>query len=231
MVSLDAAIIARLKTGGETFEIYVDPDLALEYKKGKDVALGELLAVQEVFKDAGTGKKASEESMKKTLGTTDLKDAVDKIIHKGEIHLTVEQRKTMTEDRRKQVVTIIARNSTNPQTKAPNPPARIEAAMTQARVQIDPFKSANEQLDAVVKEIRPILPLKFETLSVAVKIPAAYAGNSYRVLREFGEVRKEEWDKGDLLSMLDIPAGLQDEFYSKLNSLTHGEVKIKIMNR
>ena len=229
MVSLDKAIIARLKTGGETFEIYVDPDLALEYKKGKDAGLGELLAVQEVFRDAGTGKKASEESMEKALGTTDLKEAVDKIIHKGEIHLTVEQRKAMTEERRKQVVAIIARNSINPQTKTPNPPARIEAAMAEARVLVDPFKSAKEQVEAVVKEIRPILPIKFETLSVAVKIPAAYAGNSYRILREFGEVRREEWDRGDLLSLLDIPAGLQDEFYSRMNSLTHGEVKIKIM--
>ena len=229
MVSLDKAIIARLKTGGETFELYVDPNLAVEYKKGASVPLGERLAVQEVFKDASAGKKAAEENMKKVLGTSDLAEVVDKIIHKGEIHLTSEQRKAMVEERRRQIVSLISRNSINPQTKAPNPPARIEAAMEEARVMVDPFKSANEQLDAVVKELRPILPIKFETISVAVKIPATYSSGAYRILREFGEVRKEEWDRGDLLSMLEIPAGVQDEFYSKLNSLTHGEVKIKVM--
>jgi len=64
-----------------------------------------------------------------------------------------------------------------------------------------------------------------------VKIPATYAGNTYRVLREYGEVKKEEWDRGDLMSLIEIPAGVQDEFYSKLNSLTHGEVKIKLMEK
>lgn len=229
MVSLDKAIIARLKTGGETFEIYVDPHHALEYRKGVKTPLSDLLAVQEVFRDASAGKKASEESMKKVLGTSDLAEVVDRILTKGEIHLTSEQRKTMVEEKKKQIISIIARNSINPQTKTPNPPARIEAAMEEARVSIDPFKSAKEQVEYVVKQIRPILPLKFETLNVAVKIPAAYAGGCYRMLREYGEVKKEEWDKGDMLALIEIPAGLQDEFYSRLNSLTHGEVKIKIM--
>jgi len=191
MVSLDKAIIARLKTGGETFEIYVDPDLAIEYKKGTNVLLEDLLAVQEVFKDASTGKKASAESMVKAFGTSDLPTVVDRIIHKGEIHLTAEQRKKMIDEKRRQIITYISRNSINPQTKAPNPPARIEAAMEEARVQVDPFKSAKEQVETVVKEIRPILPIKFDTVQMAVKIPAAYANNSYRILREYGEVKKE----------------------------------------
>ena len=44
-------------------------------------------------------------------------------------------------------------------------------------------------------------------------------------------MKKEEWDRGDLMSLIEIPAGVQDEFYSKLNSLTHGEVKIKLMEK
>lgn len=229
MVSLDKAVIARLKTGGETFEIYVDPYLALDYRKGTKAPLNELLAVQEVFKDAGAGKKASEEVMEKVFETTEIGGIADRIITRGEIHLTAEQRKSMTEEKRKQIISLISRNSINPQTKAPNPPARIEAALTEARVTVDPFKSAKEQVDSAVKAIRPILPIKFETLQMVVKIPATYTGNSYKTLREYGEVKKEEWDKGDLISLMEIPAGLQDEFYSRLNSLTHGEVKIKIM--
>ncbi|MBN2251916.1 MAG: ribosome assembly factor SBDS, partial [Candidatus Altiarchaeota archaeon] len=187
------------------------------------------LAVQEVFKDAGAGKKASEEVMEKVFETTEIGGIADRIITRGEIHLTAEQRKSMTEEKRKQIISLISRNSINPQTKAPNPPARIEAALTEARVTVDPFKSAKEQVDSAVKAIRPILPIKFETLQMVVKIPATYTGNSYKTLREYGEVKKEEWDKGDLISLMEIPAGLQDEFYSRLNSLTHGEVKIKIM--
>jgi len=230
MVSLDKAVVARLKVGGETFEILVDPYLAVEYKKGTKASLEQLLGAEEVFRDASAGKKAAEEVMKKALGTIDLAEAVDKILTKGEIQLTTEQRKEMLEEKRKQVIALISRNSINPQTNAPNPPARIESAMEEARVDIDPFKGAQEQVDHVVKLIRPILPIRFETLNMAVKIPATYAGNAHRVIKEFGTVKKEEWSSaGDLLTMLEMPAGLQDEFYNKMNSLTHGEVKIKII--
>jgi ribosome maturation protein SDO1 len=232
MVSVDKAVIARLKTGGETFEILVDSDLALEYKKGKIVSLHELLASEEVFKDVKAGKKASEETLKKILGTSDLREAVDKIIHQGEIQLTTEQRRVMHEEKRKQIVTLIARNSINPQTGAPNPPARIEAALEEARFQVDMSRGAEEQVDAAVKAIRPLLPIRFETLNIAIKIPAIYTGNAYRVVRELGNLKKEEWDSsGDLLCMIEIPAGIQDEIYNKINSLTHGEAKVKVIKQ
>lgn len=229
MVSLDKAVIVRLKTHGENFEIFVDPDLALDYKEGKTVGIDELLAVGDIFKDAKAGKKASEDIMNKILGTTDLNEVVDRIIKKGELHLTIEQRRGMTEEKRKKIISIIARNAINPQTKTPHPPARIEMAIEEAKITIDPFRSAKKQVDSVVKKIRPILPIRFEILEIAVKIPANYAGNSHMVLREFGEIKKEEWNKGDLLCLLEIPAGIQDEFYGRLNSLTHGEVEIKVI--
>lgn len=229
MVSLDSAVIARLKTHGEVFEILIDPDLSLEYKEGKDVDLNELLAINTIFKDAKAGEKASEQSMNKVFGTTEFGSIVDKILKRGEVHLTTEQKKGIMEDKKKQIIAIIARNAVNPQTNTPHPPARIEKAMEEAKINISMTKRAEEQIDSVLKAIRPIIPIKFATLNIAVKIPAQYAGSCYKILREFGRVKKEEWDKGDLLCLLETPAGLQDEFYNRLNNLTHGEVKIKIL--
>ncbi|MEA3255210.1 MAG: ribosome assembly factor SBDS, partial [Candidatus Altiarchaeota archaeon] len=160
MVSLDKAVIARLKTHGVDFEIFVDPDLALDYKEGGEVNIKELLAVEDIFKDAKAGERASEEVMDKVLGTTDLHEVVDKIIKKGELHLTVEQRKRMIEETRKQVISLIARNAINPQTNTPHPPARIDKAVNEAKIHIDPVKSAKRQVESVVKRLRPILPIK-----------------------------------------------------------------------
>lgn len=229
MVSLDNAVIVRLKTHGENFEIFVDPDLALRYKSGEKIDINQILAAEGIFKDAKAGDKASEESMKKIFGSNEIYNVADRILKKGELHLTVEQRRHLMKERKRQIISIIARNSINPQTKTPHPPSRIEKAIDEARVGIDMSKSAKEQVDNVVKAIRHILPIKFETLDMAVKIPAHYYGNCYKSLREFGDVKKEEWENGDLICLLKIPGGLQDEFYSKLNSLTHGEVKIKIL--
>jgi len=229
MVSLDNAVIARLKTHGEVFEILVDPDLSLEYKEGKDVDLNELLAINTIFRDAKAGERASEQSMNMLFGTTELESIVDKILKKGEIHLTTKQKKRIIENKKKQIITIIARNAINPQTNTPHPPARIERAMEEAKVNISMTKSAEEQVDSVLKAIRPIIPIKFATLNIAVKIPAQYTGGCYGILGEFGKIKKEEWNNGDLLCLLETPAGLRDELYNRLNNLTHGEVKIKVL--
>ena len=60
MVNVDEAVIARLESYGERFEILVDAELAADYKRGEDIAIEDVLAVEEVFKDAHKADKASE---------------------------------------------------------------------------------------------------------------------------------------------------------------------------
>ena len=230
MVSVDKAIIARLKTSGETFEIMVDADKALAYKGGADIDIkDDVLAIDAVFKDASKGDRASEELMNKLFGTTDVYEVADKIIKKGDIQLTTEQKRRMLDERKKRIVNIISRNAINPQTNSPHPPQRIEDAMDEARVHVSLAKSAEEQVESVIKLLRPLLPIKFEKRRVAVKIPAGYSSKVQQVLREFGRVEKEEWAGNYQYCVLEIPAGVQDDFYNKLNNLTHGEVEIKIL--
>ena len=229
MIPLDKATVVRLKTHGENFEILVDPDLALEYKEGKEMDVSELLAANSIFKDAGAADKASDEAMLKVFGSTDLNDAVSKILKKGELHLTTEQKRRIFEERKKQIVNLIARNAVNPQTKMPHPPERIEKAMDEAKFSVDIQKSAKEQVDHAVKAIRPILPIRFENVQIALKIPANHSGKLYVILHEFGEVKKDTWVGNSQYCLIEMPAGLQDDFCNKVNNLTHGEVDIKIL--
>ncbi|ODS37646.1 rRNA metabolism protein [Candidatus Altiarchaeales archaeon WOR_SM1_SCG] len=229
MVSLDDAIVVKLKTHGENFEILVDPDLALEYKEGKEKSIDEILAVGKIFKDASAADSASDESMLKVFETTDVIEVAGKILKKGELHLTTEQRKQMLEERKKQIVNIIARNAINPQTKTPHPPDRIANAMDEAKVSIDIQKSAKEQVERVVKALRPLIPIKFDNVQIAVKIPAEHSGKLYATLHEFGEVKKDGWQGNFQFCLVEMPAGLQDDFCNKVNNLTRGEAEIKIL--
>ncbi|OYT53735.1 MAG: ribosome assembly factor SBDS [Candidatus Altiarchaeales archaeon ex4484_2] len=232
MVNVEDAVIARLKTHGETFEILVDPQLSLELKRGEKVDFSELLAIDQIFKNSKTGERTSEQLINEIFGTNDVKEIAERIIKKGDVHLTSEQRKDILEEKRRGIVSLIARRSINPQTRTPHPPSRIDKAMNEAKVQIDMNKPVGEQVERVLKAIKPIIPIRFESIDLAIKIPAQYATNSYGALKEFGETKKEEWDKdGNLLSLVNIPAGLQDEFYGKINSLTHGEGEVKILKR
>jgi ribosome maturation protein SDO1 len=229
---LEDAVIARLDTHGERYEVLVDPDLALDFKHGKPIDLSLLMAVEAIFKDAKKGDKASEERMEEVFGTSEALEVAKIIIKKGKIQLTTEQRRKMQENRRKQVISIIVRNAINPQTGTPHPPQRIEKAIEEAKIRIDIFKSAEEQIPAILKELRPIIPIRFEERRVAVKIPGQYTGKAFAVVKGFGEIKKDEWQKdGSWIFLMDLPAGVVDEFFRELNSLTKGEVETKIIEK
>lgn len=230
MVSVEEAVIARLYVQGERYEVLVDPVLALDFKRGSDVEMSKLLAVETIFKDAKKGDKASEERMKSIFGLSDPIEIAKKIIKKGEIQLTTEQRRAMFEDKRKRIVNIIARNAINPQTNSPHPPARIQKAMEEAKVNIDIFKTPEEQVPAVLKALKPLIPIRFEEKRVAVKVPPKYAAKAFSVVKPYGEIKKEEWQEdGSWIFVIDLPAGTVDEFFKDMNTLTKGEVETKIL--
>lgn len=230
MVTLEDAVIARLEYYGEHFEILVDPDLAADFKMGKEIELEKILAVEEIFKDARKGDKSSEEAMMKAFNTIDHLEAAATIIKKGQVQLTAQQRKEMQEEKRKKIVATITREAINPQTKLPHPARRIEIAMEEAKIHVDPFKSVDEQVKTVLKAIRTLIPIRFEKVQMAIKIPGDFTGKVYNVIPEFGTTKREEWQQdGSWIAVVEIPGGMQDNFYEKLNELTHGQVETKLL--
>lgn len=230
MVRLEDAVPARLKTHGTTFEVLVEPDLALALKRGDSINLEAILAVEDVFENASRGDRSPEEDLIKAFGTTDTLAIAEVIIKKGEISLTAEQRKKFLENKRRQVVEVIARNAINPQTKTPHPPARIDQAMTEARVHIDPTKSTDDLVKIAMKAIRPLIPIRFEEVEVAVKVPAAYAPKAYGEIAAFGKLNREAWqNNGSWIGVVQIPAGMQTDFYALINRLTKGEAETKLL--
>jgi len=232
MISVEKAVIARLIKSGEKFEILINPEKALELKMGKDISLDDLLASEEVYEDAKKGFRASNENINKAFGTTDLNTIVKTIIKEGEVQLTTDQRREMLEEKTKAIANIISKRSVNPQTNLPHPSDRILRAMEQAKVRINLEKRVEEQIDNVLKAIQNILPIKIERIQIAIKIPPSFAGKGVNIIRSFGTLLKEEWTSdGSLITLIEIPAGIQQEVYDRLNNLTHGQVEVKIIKR
>jgi ribosome maturation protein SDO1 len=133
------------------------------------------------------------------------------------------------EEKRKQIIAIIAKNSIDPRTNAPNPPLRVENAMREAKVPIDPFKSATEQIDDVVKKLSVVMPLKFTTAKISVVVPAEYASRCFGILKQYG-LKSEQWlSDGSLQATLEFPAGMQSEFFDRINKATQGRVETKLI--
>src|SRR4030042_2746814 len=176
MVDLDEAIVARYESHGESFEVLIDPKVVQKMKDGREVDLLEHMAIDTIFKNAKKGPRAPEDKIKDIFGTTDPMEVAKQIILKGEVQLTTEQRKIMQENKRKRIVEYIARNAMNPQTGAPHPPTRIETAMEEARLHIDPFKSVEAQVPAVMDAIRPLIPIRFDKVRIAIKLSGGKMG-------------------------------------------------------
>ena len=229
MVSLDKAIVIRYEKGGERFEILVDPDLAFQLRQGKDVDMDELLAAPEIFRDARKGDRASSEELHRAFGTTDVYEIAKIIVKKGNFHPTTEQRRRMLEEKKKAIAALIAKRAINPQTKAPHPVDRILRAMEEARVSIDIFKPAEEQVQVVVDKIKRIIPIKLETRKIEAIIPAQYVGKAYGKVASFKIVRERYLNDGSWDVVIEIPAGITDEVLKTLNDITKGNVKTRLV--
>src|SRR5713226_10257569 len=184
---------ARLAKGQDKFEILVKPQQALDYKLGKQVDIGQLLMIEEVYSDSSKGTRASSDKLEKHFGTTDPLKVAEEIMKSGELQLTTEQRHQLIDEKRRQIVSIIIRNAIDPRTGAPHPPLRIEQAMEQIRISIDPYKSAEEQAKQVIEDLRPVLPIKMEQMRIAVKVFPELAARAYNAFKGFGTVTREEW--------------------------------------
>jgi ribosome maturation protein SDO1 len=231
MVSLDEAVVAKLVHEGLRFEVLVDPFVAQRIKNGEAAELERALAAEEVFKDSKKGDRASDENVKKVFKTNDIIEVARRIIVEGEIQLTTDQRRKMVEEKRKQIVSYIARNAINPLMKAPHPPQRIENAMNEARIHVDPFKPVEAQVKDVLDAIRPLIPIRIEKATIAVKLSGENYGKVYRDITDFGTIKKEEWTGGgDWIGLVEIPAGMQGDFLDRLNNKTHGEVQAKLVD-
>jgi len=230
MVNIDEAIIARLESHGEKFEILVDPDLAADFKnpEKENIAIEDVLAVEDIFKDSKKGDKSSDEAMMKVFNSTDILEVATEIINKGHIQLTAQQKRDMQEEKRLMVINKIARESINPQNGLPHPVTRIENAMEEAKVKIDPFKSVDEQVQTVLKAIKVKIPIRFEHVKVAVRLPGSVAGNAFSIIAKFGKVLNEEWQQdGSWIAVVEIPGGLQDNFNLKMGEISGGEAETK----
>jgi ribosome maturation protein SDO1 len=220
--------IVRLTVEGDKFELLVKPDPALEYKLGKRTDISSVLVSDEIYSDANKASRASSEKMIKHFRTTDSIEVAKQILARGDLNLTTDQRRKMVEEKRKQIVQIINKSFVDPKTHLPHPIVRIEAALEEARVSIDPFKKSEDQAKVVVDSLRKILPLRSETVRLTVTVPPQFAAQSYSILKSTGDFKGEEWQSdGSLRAIVEMNAGMKGQFLDRLGSVTKGSAQVK----
>jgi ribosome maturation protein SDO1 len=232
MIPLEEAVTARLESHGERFEVLVDPDAALAIKRDEfEGELEDVIAAEDVFENASRGDRPAENALEEVFGTTDPLEIIPEVIEDGEIQITAEQRREMQEQKHKNLVNRITRNAVNPQMdNAPHPPERIESALEETDFRVDPMEPVETQVDEALDALRPVIPIRFDEVTVAVQVPADYAGSAQAKIRQFGELEREEWQNdGSWVGVITFPAGMQNEFYDLVNEHTSGEAETRII--
>lgn len=209
---------ARIKKIGKHFEIIVDLDEALKFRKG---IISSIQAETEfIFHDIKQGERAPEKDLKEAFGTTDVNEIVKKIVKDGEIQTTQDYRDGEQEKKFKQVVDFLTRNAYDPQTGRPHTAERIKNALEQANVNIK-NTSIENQINEILEKISGLIPIKIETKKVKIKIPAVHTGKAYGVVAIY-KVSENWLNDGSLEVIVEVPSGMIMDFYDKLNSVTHG---------
>ncbi len=102
--------------------------------------------------------------------------------------------------------------------------------MNEAKVKIDEFKPADAQVQDILKALRVIIPIKFVVKDIDVVLPSAHAHKGYSQIKSFGKLLKDEWmNDGSWHGIIEIPGGIEQDFYDKVNHLTHGDNQIKVV--
>ena len=226
MVSLDNAVLARLEKGGKRYEALVNPDLVEQWKEDpSNIELDDFMAMDEIFHDARGGERPTEEALQNTFQTLDVETILNIILEKGSIQLTTAQRKARVENMRQQIIHHIHSQAIDPKSKSPHPRTRIELALEESKYSVDPFKRLEDQVKDAIAKLKPLIPLSFESIRLAFRIPGSAYGGVSQLLRTYQ--RKEGWlENGDWACVVEIPAGMKGDIIGQvLKRANNAEVK------
>ena len=226
MVSLDDAVLARLEKGGKRYEALVDPDLVEQWKEdSSNIQLDDFMAMDEIFHDARAGERPTEDALMNTFQTLDVETILNTILEKGSIQLTTAQRKARVEHMRQQIIHHIHSQAIDPKSKSPHPRTRIELALQESKYSVDPFKRLEEQIKDAIAKLKPLIPLSFESVRLAFRVPGSAYGSVSQLLRTYQ--KKEGWlENGDWACVIEIPAGMKGDMIGQvLKRSNDAEVK------
>ena len=214
-----AQTTARITKKGKHYEILVDLDEALKIRKDEGGSIGVAVLTDAVFHNIKSGEHASGEDLKKAFGSDDFETVCEKIIKSGDVVLPSDYIKGEREQKYKQVVDFLVKNAVSP-SGSPYTEDRIMQVLKEAGVNVK-NKPIESQISDILPAIQKLIPIKVEVKKLKITIPAQHTGKAYGIIGTYKE--SEEWlGNGDLVVILNVPAGLVMDFYDKLNGVTHG---------
>jgi len=215
--------VVKYKDGKNNFELMCKPGAALKFREGNLKSVNDVLFSDEIYSDQGKAERASEDSIRSAFGTTNVNEVASVILEKGELQLSTAERKAKVEQKTKEIVNYIHKYYIDPKTKAPHPVTRVENALVQMKVNIDPWISAEKQFhDKIEKKLPEIIPVKKCEIAGKLRVPHAFAAQAQGTIKKWCGNSREDWDDEGLNMEVSVVPGDYDPFCAAMNDVTKG---------
>ena len=153
----------------KNLEIICFPNTISKFRKGQ-LNRDLVLAINQIFKNAQKGNKASDKDIKKVFGNKTFIESIEEILHKGEFQLTSQERKELTQQKRNEILQYFHANYINPSNNLPHPITRYENAFTQLKINIDYLLPTDKQVREIHKKLSGIIPMKHKQLYLTISL-------------------------------------------------------------
>eukprot|EP01091_Cochliopodium_minus_P019887 TRINITY_DN8508_c0_g1_i1.p1 TRINITY_DN8508_c0_g1~~TRINITY_DN8508_c0_g1_i1.p1 ORF type:complete len:255 (+),score=65.51 TRINITY_DN8508_c0_g1_i1:39-803(+) len=226
----DKKQIIKMKKGKTTYELLVNHGSVDKWKEDgkKEEDWRKVLYVDDLFKNSSKGERPTKEELAESFGNFDLKTIQQTIAFSGEIQLTTNDRKELTDNKRKAIINIINKNYVDPQSKRPYSVVQIDSALTSIKAKIDIQKSAEDQVKLIMKDLVLKLPLtKVAAFEGKLIISNSHVGKVQSNLKSFCSVGSESWSDNSWIVKVSLTTSEYDPLIQFLTKSTNGDFQFE----
>ena len=219
----------RYKSGKNTFEILCHPGTVLKYRDGQ-LPFDKVLFADTVYKNFGTGDRAKETELVEAFGVADQHTCAQKILEEGEYSLSTKERQELVEKKRREMITFVHKNYTDPRTKTPHPLVRVEQVFQDLKLNVDPFKPAEKQVADIFSKLVEKIPLKKSLVYAQLSLKHQFIGSAMPIAHKFGKVTGEKYDHVGVTMDLSIVPGDYDALTNELHKVCKGDYQLELLH-
>mmetsp|Transcript_20251 Transcript_20251/g.30097 ORF Transcript_20251/g.30097 Transcript_20251/m.30097 type:complete len:276 (-) Transcript_20251:34-861(-) len=219
--------IVRYKKGKEHFEALTNTGAVGKFRKGL-LGWDKVLFADEVFTDVSRGTRPTDDQLESTFGTTDSTTCLKEIIEKGELLLSAAERKEKVENKKNKVLNYLHKYYIDPKSNLPHPITRLENALVELKVRIDPDQSVEKQVTQIIKNMPAVLPIKKSIMRASITIPHKYTGACHGIIHQHAKVEKENWLADGCCMSIACAPGDYTVLVSSLTKVTSGDFTLEV---
>ena len=229
-VKLTNVAYVKLQSHGQRFEIACYRNKVLSWKNKVETDIGEVLQIDKVYTNVSRGILASTEHLMEVFGSINQLECCKKILERGEMQVTEQEREALVESTFRDVVAIVADKSVNPETNRSYTTTMIQNAMKQLHINVVTSRSVKAQALEVIRKLKEVMPIARASMALRVVSPIPEeATMKSKIIEDLGLQILKESRTADMV-YLDIR--IDPEMYKKIEesvqTLTKGQGRVEV---